>query len=357
MLSNLRFALYTFSCRAVDTLHLPPYKGSTLRGGFGATFRRVVCITRLPECRPCILRAQCSYSYLFETPALSNGHGAVAVGLSNTQPPTPTVGPKPGPQAPRTFDPHPFVIEPPAETKEIYRPGEAFRFNLVLIGKAIDYFPYFVLTFEELGRQGVGRGRGRYQLESVSDGRPEGDQASHISDQLIYDGITRRLGNYDDKRPLQNGRAAEIAGLSPTCPPERSRLTVRFLTPTRIQYQNRLTSDVTFEILLRALLRRLSLLSEVHCGEVLDLDYRKLIGNAREQVRTESAHLRWHDWERYSARQDTRLKMGGFVGEITFAGRLAEFLPFLVLGQYLHVGKGTAFGLGKYEIVTGPPAP
>ncbi len=42
--------------------------------------------------------------------------------------------------------------------------------------------------------------------------------------------------------------------------------------------------------------------------------------------------------------------MGGFVGEATFSGDISEFLPFLKLGEYLHIGKGTVYGLGKYEI-------
>ena len=30
-------------------------------------------------------------------------------------------------------------------------------FELVLIGRAIDYLPYFLMSFQELGRAGVGR--------------------------------------------------------------------------------------------------------------------------------------------------------------------------------------------------------
>ncbi len=46
------------------------------------------------------------------------------------------------------------------------------------------------------------------------------------------------------------------------------------------------------------------------------------------------------------------MKMRGFLGEITFKGDLEKFLPFIMLGEYIHVGKGTSFGLGKYEINT-----
>lgn len=45
------------------------------------------------------------------------------------------------------------------------------------------------------------------------------------------------------------------------------------------------------------------------------------------------------------------MKMGGFIGSITFEGDFKEFIPFLLLGEYVHVGKGTSFGLGKYEII------
>jgi CRISPR/Cas system endoribonuclease Cas6 (RAMP superfamily) len=61
-------------------------------------------------------------------------------------------------------------------------------------------------------------------------------------------------------------------------------------------------------------------------------------------------NIRWRDWERYSARQDTRMKMGGFVGKVNYRGDVGEFLPLLRLGEILHLGKGTGFGLGRYEI-------
>lgn len=47
------------------------------------------------------------------------------------------------------------------------------------------------------------------------------------------------------------------------------------------------------------------------------------------------------------------MKLGGFVGEITYKGEnLKEFLPYILLGTYTHLGKAATFGLGKYEIVS-----
>jgi CRISPR/Cas system endoribonuclease Cas6 (RAMP superfamily) len=72
-------------------------------------------------------------------------------------------------------------------------------------------------------------------------------------------------------------------------------------------------------------------------------------------VRTVKDRLEWRDWERYSARQDTRMRLGGVVGEVMYEGQLGRFLPFLRLGEQVHVGNGTAFGLGAFRIVLHEP--
>jgi CRISPR/Cas system endoribonuclease Cas6 (RAMP superfamily) len=44
------------------------------------------------------------------------------------------------------------------------------------------------------------------------------------------------------------------------------------------------------------------------------------------------------------------MKMGGFMGEIAYEGELREFWPYISLGEHVHVGKGSGFGLGRYRI-------
>jgi len=315
----MKLIKHHFILNPVTDLILPPYKGSTLRGGFGHALKRVTCMNRGEECTSCILRSKCAYSYIFETALFNSVHGK-------------TEGSR---------LPHPFIIEPSRDGKQFYKTGDKLDFNLVLLGQAIDYTPHVILAFEELGKIGIGKNRGKYR----DNGKYKLDKVISTgcdSDTIIYDGkshITNDLGVID---------SAGYFNASPD--PGCNKITLRFLTPARIKYNGNFIEDLDFAILMRNLLRRLSWLAEIHCGEKWDMDWKGIIGRAKKGVRTVHSGLCWHDWERYSNRQEKRLKMGGFIGDITFEGELAEFFPFLRLGEYLHVGKGTVYGLGKYEI-------
>ena len=59
----------------------------------------------------------------------------------------------------------------------------------------------------------------------------------------------------------------------------------------------------------------------------------------------------WDDWGRYSTRQEQRVKLGGFLGQVTYAGNLDEFMPLLLARGMVHMGKGTVFGNGQYTML------
>ncbi|HSW35040.1 MAG TPA: hypothetical protein VLH18_00365, partial [Candidatus Limnocylindrales bacterium] len=146
MFESFRLARYRLTISAgKHGLTLPPYKGATFRGGFGTAFRRVACALREQECLRCLLREQCPYAYIFET------------------------SPPVGSQALSKYEsiPRPFVLEPPPETKTEYAPGEKLCFNLLLIGRAIQYLPYFIVVFREMEQIGLGRSRRPFILEEV----------------------------------------------------------------------------------------------------------------------------------------------------------------------------------------------
>lgn len=318
------YQTFTFHLTAKDVIVLPRYKGSTIRGGFGNSFRKIACTLKKNDCYDCILKEKCVYSYVFET-----------------QPPSNTKI-----MTKYTHAPHPFIIEPPDEQKRVYKPGDEIIFKLTLIGKAIDYIPYFIYTFDELGKIGIGKGRGRFALQTVKSQESEvkSERIAGAKDKIIYDSDTKRLKPFD--RNVLNFESLTLNTQSP----DSLLLTLNFETPTRIIYNSRLTLDLKFHILIRQLLRRISLLAYFHCGvDISDWDYKGMIKKA-EEVKIAKSNLSWYDWERYSARQDTRMKLGGFIGETTFEGNIKPFMPLIKAGEVLHVGKGTSFGLGKYKI-------
>ena len=323
--ASFTLSIFQFNLSPLEEIHLPLYKGSTFRGGFGHAFKRVVCIQKRRECSDCMVKSTCVYSYVFET-----------------SPPEDT-------EILRLYKniPHPFVIEPPLTPQRLFKKGEVITFNLVLIGKAIRYLPYFIYTFDELGRIGIGKGKGKFHLKSVTseiEGHGTEDKSENAGENgIIYSGEDKTLR--DSFKIL---RIDDI--LPPTSTP--SSIHLEFLTPTRMIFNERLVAEVEFHHIIRTLLRRISALSYFHCGELLELDFKGLIERAENVKRTDS-ELRWYDWERYSARQDTRMKMGGVIGRAVFEGDLEGFMPLIALGEYVHVGKGTSFGLGKYEILKG----
>ena len=64
----MKLSKYRFTIKPQHELILPPYKGSTLRGGFGIALKKTVCIEKRNECVQCLHRYRCIYSYVFETP-------------------------------------------------------------------------------------------------------------------------------------------------------------------------------------------------------------------------------------------------------------------------------------------------
>ena len=325
--AQMKVGKFELSIQAKDPIILPSYKGSTLRGGFGNAFKRVVCALKDKECSDCMLKERCIYSYVFETP------------------------PPAGAKVMRKYlsVPHPFVIEPPMERRMGYKPGDELAFGLTLVGKAIDYLPYFIYTFDELGNIGIGKGRGKYKLMAVSQKKtdplplagclacpPERNGAR------IYSSETKRLEPFIpesipiDIEPPDAGHTAVLA--------------LNFLSPTRIYHGDHLAHGLEFHILIRQLLRRISMLAYFHCDiDTAPWDFKGCIDRAKE-IATQKTNLKWYAWQRYSARQDRRIDMDGFVGDIAYEGNMAPFLSLLKAGAVLHVGKATTFGLGRYEM-------
>ena len=325
---TMRYGNYRFKCRLESEAKLPFYKGSTFRGVFGHALKRVVCALKLRECADCMLRESCLYSLVFEndrthTNAVSNMSLRGAERRSN---------PQENEEAERRgtpLPPHPFVIEPPLDAERRFRSGERFECSLILFGEANEKLPYFVYAFEQMGNIGIGGrvngDRGKFTLEEVKAGG-----------RVVYSEGERKLIKTNGLETLSLSVPESWAGA----------LRVTLETPLRLKFENRLTAELPFHVLVRAVLRRVSSLFRAFGNGEPDLDYKGLVRKA-ETVRVVHSSLRWFDWERYSNRQNTRMFMGGIIGSITYEGDLEKYLPLLELASKVHIGKQTTFGMGK----------
>jgi hypothetical protein len=320
------------------TLH-PRNPGNTLRGAFGSTFKRLVCPTPT-DCREtCAMKAICPYGQIFEP---SPPPGSERLSLNQDIP-------------------RPFVFRPPNGNETTARPGDSLSFNLILIGKALDYFPYFLVTFRELGDQGIGLGRGRYRIARVSLLNEDGNAVAEVYSG--HDNVVRpspfRITDQDCCRLAADwlaGSEQRVANSGTRFPFSRRRLTengrritVRFLTPTLLKADGRIVTRPDFHHLIKRLRDRINALAHFYCDDTLDLDH-KAFGQRAEAVRTVSSHVRWEDRGRRSWKTGLAHGMGGFVGEATYEGDVEEFLPLLILGQYTHVGKYAVWGNGQYKV-------
>lgn len=357
---SLVVARYELKLRARQTAQLPQFLGSMLRGAFGHALKQAVCVMPHRQCHRCMLADKCSYPYLFETPApagVEHLRGQdkaphpfiLATSIINRSQKTETsssgrlvtLQSLTDGRAVRLVPPGPA----PTDGRRRLERGDELTFGLLLMGRAIEYLPYIVFAVSEMARNGLGVDRSRFELNSVTsikDGKRQTIytnetgriSASDIESEGLKQLITSRLEEY------------EAMGIS-----RHSSIALKFLTPTRIRIDGGLQSSMNFDVLVRSLLRRVSLLSAVHGSSRMEVDFRGLISNAA-QIETGRSSLKWYDWERYSNRQQTKMNLGGFIGEIEYTGEaIEEFLPLIAAGEILHVGAGTGFGLGRYEVV------
>ncbi len=312
MTETLGLARYRVTVEALDDLALPAYLGSTLRGAFGHAFRALCCPARPEE--ECPVRESCPYHVVFETAPPSDS------------------------EVLRRHDdvPRPFVLAPPPAGPREYPAGSQVVFDLTLVGRAREFFPHFVVTLREVDR--LGRGRRRVALRRIEAVHPlRGTEDTAYSD--------------DDRLVRSVEHVVTLADCAAVpCP--GSGVRVRFLTQTRLKESETFVRRPAFQVLLRRLLGRLSSLSRFHCGAPLDVDFRALIEQAA-QVQLIRDETEWTAWARYSGRQDRRMEWTGLVGTAVYEGDLRPFWPYLVLGQWTHVGSGTTFGLGGYRIEEG----
>lgn len=286
-----------------EKLRMPQYQGSSLRGVLGHGLRRASCSCGDELCEKCFNNQSCPYSIAFHH-IESNEKGSFS-GV--------------------TTPPNPFVLYP-MDKKSLYKPEDKLTFMMTLFGGGIGYVHHYIMAWDMVNRFGLGKGKARVSLDSISS----------LSGEIIADG-----GKLHPKALNPQDFSEEVQ-------PVR-RLTLHINTPMRLVQDGKPTSEITFKLILKNILRRAALLSEFYMGKPLDADITFLLSKA-DDIRLTEDKIYWEHRQRFSSRQQKKLTIGGFTGTLTFEGILDEFISWMKLGSIIHVGKGCTLGLGHYEI-------
>jgi hypothetical protein len=289
--TTFEFYRFRFHFRSLDAVNFPPGKSSNVvRGAFGTMLRQ----SASPE----------DYARLFE-PGIALGKSPS--GLADW--------------------PRPLVFRAAHLDGLILAEDAPFFLDVHVFDLRAPVLAQLRAAFSELGRCGIGPGRGRAELERV--------------EQLDLAGKATLVADTPG--------APSIVAFQPM-PHRVERVTVRFLTPTALKAAGGTAGRPDFEVLFARLRDRLSTLRALYGEGPLEIDFRGM-GQRADSVRLSRSALHWERVHRRSGRTGQVHPLGGFTGEVEYEGELAEFLPWLRAGRWVGVGRHTVWGKGDLRVI------
>jgi hypothetical protein len=248
-------------------------------------------------------------------------------------------------ESPRGVNPaRPLVIRPPlavrAEADSLFAPGDCFVLELVIIGEALSTLPYLLQAVQRIGQQGIGRGRGRFQLKAAA----AHNSLTQATTALYASGSAVRMPDI----PVTGEQVQHAASRLPS-----DRLWLHFLTPTQLVAEGKLLARPHPTTLIARILERLQSL-ERHYGEPAAQDLWKqrheALGKAAALVHLRRDETRWIRAYSGSRRANRLQDVSGFVGSALLEGDVELLRQWLLWAALVNVGKNTIKGNGWLEV-------
>jgi hypothetical protein len=152
-------------------------------------------------------------------------------------------------------------------------------------------------------------------------------------------GLARGVGRERVAMEVLEAQAVEV-----TLPLAGTAAEIELWTPLRLMSQGKVRSRFTPQDFVHGLVRRVQALSRIHgSGEELPAPEETALDMECSDTRV--VHVR-----RWSGRQKASMDLPGLVGRVVLRGDLSGLWPWLALGEWVQVGKGTSMGFGRYRL-------
>ena len=271
-----------------------------IRSILGSNLHDICCIAHRKTCHQCEHKAACIYSHVFDT--YLDKENTIVKG--------------------RERAPHPFTIFVEDWNKPAH---DSLTFTIMLLGNAIEYSPYIVGAFQRGQTRGYGNRRVRYSVSSVtSSGR-----------NLLFDDNSLSFQqSVLSWKPFESVEDRMYSGT----------VLIKFESPLRFKERGVYTDTFSNHSLFTCFQRRM---------ETLCLLYG--IVQERTSISTKfeisKQNTNWVDYPHYSARQRTRMFLGGVIGELELVGEFSAYdLDLFSFCELFQAGKNTSFGFGKLSV-------
>ena len=184
------------------------------------------------------------------------------------------------------------------------------------------------MTLQKIGEQGLTKSRIRYRIEDII-----------TNNKSICNKKDRLIQNFDALQkfvaPIKTANAIELD----------------FISPLELKQNGSALKSFCLRTFISALLRRIGNLSFFYLDKDCEIDYKGLISHAENNVSIVEDNMKLIPKERYNNRQKQSMQIGGLVGSVRIEGELNPLIPYIALGEKIHIGKKTSFGNGKYNIM------
>jgi CRISPR-associated endoribonuclease Cas6 len=279
-----------------------PYLLFGIKTDFADFFRQVTGC-RGKSCRECAVPPACPYWQVFSQ-TLSGDPSAVK---RFQKPPLPFV-----------FD---LPLLPPSPNR-----GRTVEVGLILAGPAANHVVCFL---DAVRLMFGGRDSSRKVLAVVSK-----------VESVDYTGNRSAIAGGDGVASLDRLFSLSLDSLEKSVTLSPDRLQISIVTPLRLLHEGKVVEQLSFSVLARSLLRRMSAMLYYYGGIELELDY-KWLAEQSSRITIDSGEFSRAEWGR---------GLGGIIGGGTFAGDVAEFHLVLLFGEQFHAGKGATYGLGRFRL-------
>lgn len=334
MLDQLPLLRLRFDLTALEDCQVPAYKGDMLRMALLWWLSEYWC-PLATRCRQGCRRPDvCTFGQFNEPPMDPTWPAAIQRLIGDTPPPA-------------------YALWDSRDRRRMLHQGTPWSFELLLAGQfALRQAPAIVAAVQQGAEQGMGRVRLRSRLYRAVALLPAAAGAWNMApialEKAGEEGALLAWANFNlDALAFGYQDAQRWAGAMSA--PMRH-LALDYLSPVKIKEKGEWVVQPGFSAVMRAVVRRLRLLSQVHgAGEWPQSAYGPLLDLA-ETVRLEHDETYVAGYQRRSSRSGPQ-EIEGFIGQAWYAGDdLRVLLPALWLGQWLQIGKGYVLGNGRYEL-------